>query len=125
MHPWFEKFLTYLKAEKNSSPHTLIGYTHDLREFFRFLGEAPVETAEKDRLRGDLAFLKEANLSKRTIARRTACLRTFFRFVRREGFRPDSPMAGLRSQKLEKKLPLVLDETEDERLLESPEDDLD
>ncbi|MBI2095477.1 MAG: tyrosine recombinase XerC [Candidatus Omnitrophica bacterium] len=124
MHPWFGKFLTYLKAERNSSPHTLIGYTHDLGEFFRFLGDLPVETVEKDRLRAYLAFLKESNLSKRTIARRTACLRTFFRFARREGFRPDNPMASLQSQKLEKRLPLVLDETEVARLLESPEDDL-
>ena len=124
MHQLFEKYLVYLKAEKNSSPHTLISYSHDLKEFFRFLGETPVETLEKDTLRRYLAFLKGSELSKRTIARRTASLRTFFRFIRREGFRKDNPMASIRSQKLEKRLPLVLDEGEVSRLIESPENDL-
>jgi integrase/recombinase XerC len=68
--------------------------------------------------------LKESNLSKRTIARRTAVLRTFFRFLSREGYRKDNPISGIQSQKLEKKLPMVLDETEVAKLLEAPELDL-
>jgi len=119
-----DKFLTYIKVEKNYSPHTLTGYTHDLKDFYGFLGEQRLEQADKHFLRKYLAALKEKALSKRTVARRVACLRSFFRFLKREGLVDANPMALMQNLKLEKKLPLVLDETEVGLLLEAPEDDL-
>ena len=118
------KFLTYLKVERNYSPHTLINYSHDLREFYKSIGETKVELADKNSLRKYLATLKENNLSKRTVARRTASLRSFFKYLKREGFVQNNPMTAIRNQKLEKKLPMVLDENEVSALLECPEDDL-
>jgi tyrosine recombinase XerC len=119
------KFLTYLKVEKNYSGHTLTSYTHDLREFFKFLGES-VKIADIDVLilRRYLALLKENSLSKKTVARRVAVLRTYFRFMIREGYLKKNPMSALRTPKLEKRLPMVLDENEISALLESPDDDL-
>jgi tyrosine recombinase XerC len=119
-----DKFLTYLKIEKNYSPHTLVGYRHDLEEFYVFLGKLTLEEADVLVLRKYLAFLKEKNLSKRTVARRMAALRTFFRFLIREGLLQKNPTAALRTPKLEKKLPMVLDEGEIARLLESPDTDV-
>ncbi|MBI3252952.1 MAG: tyrosine recombinase XerC [Candidatus Omnitrophica bacterium] len=120
----FEKFLKYLGTEKNYSRHTLTGYAADLREFYSFLGNLRLPDVEIIFLRRYLAHLKERNLSKRTVARRMAALRTFFRFLTREGFLKKNPIGLLSSPKLEKKLPMVLDENEVTRLLESPEDDL-
>lgn len=119
-----EKFLIYLKVEKNYSAHTLLSYTHDLEDFYNFLKEAPVKGVDKDSLRRYLAHLASTGLSKRTVARRMAALRTFYKFLVREGFMPKNPMAVVRNPKLEKKLPMVLDENEVTRLLESPEVDL-
>ena len=68
--------------------------------------------------------LKENNLSKRTVARKMAAFRTFFKFLTREGYLKKNPMSALRTPKLEKKLPMVLDENEVSRLMESPANDL-
>ncbi len=119
-----DKFLKYLKVEKNYSEHTLIGYSHDLRHFFSFISGTRLEDVTIGLLRNYLALLKENGLSKRTMARASAVLRTFFKFLCREGILQKNPMAPMRNPKLEKKLPMVLDENEVARLLDSPENDL-
>lgn len=118
------RFLKYLKAEKNTSAHTLVAYSHDLRDFFSFIAGAKIEEVDLVLLRKYLALLKENRLSKRTVARRSAALRTFFKFLTREGFLKKSPMTALANPKLDKMLPMVLDEAQVTRLLESPESDL-
>jgi tyrosine recombinase XerC len=124
MDLWVDKFLTYLKAEKNYSPHTQINYAHDLKEFYDFLGKSRIQSVDVLFLRKYLAYLKEKDLSKKTIARRMAALRTFFKFLVREGHLSKNPMALLRTPKLEKKLPMVLEENEIDVLMNCPEDDL-
>jgi tyrosine recombinase XerC len=120
---FFEKFLKYLKVEKNYSVHTQSAYSRDLAEFYGFTGTA-IGKVDKDALRRYLADLKEKGLSKRTVARRMAALRTYFRFLKREGYLETNPTGQIRTPKLDKKLPMVLDENEITALLESPEDDL-
>ena len=125
MNNEIEKFLMYLKVEKNYSPHTLTSYLNDLREFRRFFPETKLDAVDALGLRRYLAQLKTNELSKRTVARRMATLRTFFKYLVREGLLAKSPMGLVRTPKLEKKLPMVLDENEISRLLESPEPDVD
>ena len=124
MDHYADKFLTYLKVEKNYSKHTLVNYAHDLKNFYAFLGNGRLADADILVLRKYLALLKEKGLSKRTVARHMAALRTFFRFLIREGYLKKNPMSALRTPKLEKKLPMVLDENEVSRLMEAPGDDL-
>lgn len=119
-----EKFLGHLKGEKNYSPNTLVSYTHDLREFYSFLESGELTRLEKGRLRAYLAELSSKGYSKRTVSRRLATLRTFFRFLVREGHLQKNPLAALKNPKQEKKLPMVLEENEVRALLEAPEDDL-
>ena len=119
-----DKFLTYLKVEKNYSKHTLVNYSHDLKDFYTFLDGKPLDDLDVIFLRKYLAILKEKNLSKRSVARRMAALRTFFKFLNREGYLRKNPMSVLRTPKLDKKLPMVLDENEVSRLIESPASDL-
>lgn len=119
-----EKFLVYLKAEKNYSAHTRESYRHDLRRFYLLLDERPLHTVSKDVVRSYLARMNEEGLSRRTIGRRMAALRTFFRFLVREGHIEKNPLAAVRNPKMEKKLPIVMEESEVARLLEAPEDDL-
>jgi integrase/recombinase XerC len=120
-----QQFLNYLKGEKNYSPHTLVNYAHDLKEFYLFKGDEPNDQVTKDRVRSYLAKLNTDGLSKRTVSRRMAALRTFYRFLVREALISKNPLAAVRNPKQEKKLPIILDESDIARLLDAPADDLD
>ena len=117
-------FLVYLKAEKNYSAHTIASYTHDLRQFYLFLDKRSPKDVSKDLIRSYLGRMNAEGLSKRSVSRRMATLRTFYRFLVREGGLQKNPLAAVRNPKLEKKLPRVMEESDVVRLLEAPEDDL-
>lgn len=113
--------MTYLRIEKNASPYTLTNYEIDLKEFNASLRDKPLESITHVDVRLFLARMKEKNFSKRTVARKMACLRSFFRFLCREGYVKTNPAAGLQTPRLEKKLPLFLDTNEVVKLIESPD----
>jgi integrase/recombinase XerC len=120
MNRYARKFLDYLTIERNYSPHTQTNYAVDLREFEAFLGTTPVERADLGLLRRYLLELKKRNLAPTSIARKLATLRSFYRFLAREGLMKKSPAAGLRGPKLGRRLPLFLSEEDVARLLEFP-----
>ncbi len=117
MERHIEKFMRYLEIEKNYSPHTIINYRHDLEDFKEFLQDRPVENVDYLSLRKYLAVLKEKKLGVRTVSRRLSSLRSFFRFLIREGFIKTNPILIVSSPKQEKHLPLFLTEEEVKRLL--------
>lgn len=118
---YIQKFITYLRVEKNASPHTLTNYLIDLKEFNGSIKQKLLEDITHVDVRLFLARLKERNFSKRSVARKMACLRSFFRFLCREGYVKTNPASGLQTPKIEKKLPLFLDTDEVVRLIESPD----
>ena len=118
---YIQKFITYLKIEKNASPHTITNYQIDLKEFSASLKEKPLEKISHTDVRLFLARMKEKKLSKRSVARKMACLRSFFRFLCREGYIKSNPAAGLQTPKQEKRLPIFLDVDKVVRLIESPD----
>lgn len=120
---YIQKFLRYLEIEKNASKHTLLNYSIDLRSLKDFLKDEPIEKIDHITLRRYLAFLKENNLSKTSIARKVAAIRSFFRFLCREGFLKTNPASSLSTPKREKYLPKFLDENEVVKLIESPQGD--
>ncbi|MGE4357558.1 MAG: tyrosine recombinase XerC [Candidatus Omnitrophota bacterium] len=124
MERYIEKFLNYLKIEKNYSEHTLINYTIDLRYFSSFFKDKSIEEINHLDVRRFLAELKARNLSKKTVARRVSCLRSFFKFLVREGYIKSNPALGIRAPKLDKKLPLFLTVDEVTKLIESTDNDL-
>jgi tyrosine recombinase XerC len=119
MQRYIEKFIRYLEIEKNYSPHTALNYRLDLEGFARFLAEVPLEKVDYLALRKYLAALKEHNDSSRTIARHLSSLRSFFKFLVREGYLKQNPILSLASPKLEKHLPQFLTEEEINRLLDT------
>jgi len=123
MKRYIDKFVTYLEIEKNSSNYTILNYKHDLEEFGAFLKETPLENVEYLTLRKYLAHLKSKNLKPRTLARKISCLRTFFRFLCREGYLKANPTALLLTPKLDKRLPEFLTEDEMLKLLNAPPKD--
>ena len=119
---YIDKFINYLKIEKNMSRHTVLNYSVDLEAFAEFLGDAAeIDAIDYLTLRRYLAALKEKDYSKQTVARKLATLRSFFKFLFREGHVRSNPITGLSTPKLDKKLPVFLDEKEVAKLLEAPD----
>lgn len=105
-----EKFFYYLKFVKNASEHTLRSYGNDLKALQEFLENEKIilsslEEIDKRILRSFLAHLTLKKASKRTLVRRIACLRCFFKFYRQTGWIKSNPMEEIDSPKLEKSLP--------------------
>jgi len=120
MQRYIERFLRYLEIEKNASAHTLLNYKLDLEHFQNFIGQTEIEKVDYLALRKYIAHLKENNLAQKSVSRKISCLRSFFRFLCREGYLKNNPVLTLVSPKRQKTLPLFLTEEEVVRLIESP-----
>ncbi|MFA5270883.1 MAG: tyrosine recombinase XerC [Candidatus Omnitrophota bacterium] len=110
-----DKFLNYLNIEKNYSPYTVINYKIDLREFDAFLtqvGQKDIKEIDYFVLRKFLATLSEKNLNKRSVSRKISTLKSFFKFMIREGEIKSNPAASLIYPRLDKNLPGFLTESE-------------
>ena len=121
MERHIEKFLRYLEIEKNASSHTILNYRLDLENFRDFLKEAQVGDVDYLFVRKYLAQLKEKNLSARTMGRKLSSLRSFFRFLVKEGYIKVNPVDAITSPKQEKTLPKFLTEEDVVRLIEAPD----
>jgi len=122
-------FLRHLERERNASPNTIRAYGEDLRQFTDYLegalGREPrPEDADHVLIRGFLAELHRRGLKKVSSARKLAGLRTFFRFLCREGRLERNPARVLLSPRLEKRIPTPLDEGQVAALLDVPGDDV-
>ncbi len=125
MNP-IDDFLRHLAVERNLSPHTVRAYQGDLLRFAAFMGgEAGLLDRPPDviALRRFLADLHASNFAKSSMARLLACLRTFYDYFLRIGRIAANPVRSVRTPRLDKKLPGVLDEDEVRRLLEATEGD--
>ncbi|MFA5117636.1 MAG: tyrosine recombinase XerC [Candidatus Omnitrophota bacterium] len=116
---YIEKFIRYLEIEKNYSKYTILNYHLDLEAFRLFLGESDLEKVDYLTLRKYLATLKERKLVARTVSRRLSSLRSFFKFLVREGFLKNNPILAISSPKQDKHLPSFLTEEEVSRLIDA------
>lgn len=119
-----EDFLTYLRVERQLSPHTVRNYAADLRAFLSFWEEQypgqPLELATYRQLRPYLAQVARGR-RKTTLARKLASLRTFFTFLQRQGRLESNPAALAPTPKLDKPLPRFLTVDEVVQLLGRPQ----
>ena len=117
-------FLAYLELERGLSRNTLSAYRSDLMQFGAFLIRRGLRPTEAQH--GDLAaFLSEladgpTPVAAATIGRKVACLRSFYRHLRREGIIEHDPTAELRGPRKSQRLPRVLSRDEVARLLREP-----
>jgi integrase/recombinase XerC len=120
-----QRFLQYLRVERNASELTIKSYREDLEALVDYLTEtggpcpAPSALTTLD-LRGYVASLQEAAYAKTTIARRLASLRSFFRFGQRECWTNSNPAKPLRNPRKPRNLPHFLSADDLTRLLETP-----
>ncbi len=120
MNRYLEKFVNYLEIEKNYSPHTLLNYQIDLNEFLTFIDKTPIEGVDYIMLRRFLAHLREKQLRPRSLARKLSSIRSFFKFLHRDGFVQENPATLLMSPKLDKTLPRFLSEPDMIKFIEAP-----
>jgi integrase/recombinase XerC len=121
-----EDFLRYLRVERQLSPHTLRNYRLDLTQFLEFCaghrdGLSLSQVTYQD-LRPFLAAALQIN-RKTTVARKLSTLRTFFKYLMRQGIATQNPAKLARSPKLEKALPHYLSVDEAFHLLGEPKGD--
>ena len=115
-----EQFLLSLR-ERNSSPHTIKAYATDLGQFREFLGPA-IRWTEIDHItvRGFLSHLYDKGLSKTSVARALAAVRSLYKWLAREGVVEQNPAMLVSTPKLPKKLPRVPTIEELNAVLDSP-----
>ncbi|MFQ5724720.1 MAG: site-specific integrase, partial [Terriglobia bacterium] len=111
-----ERFLKYLRDERNASAHTLRNYRSDLRQFHDYLAipdrkgrarEPQLGEVNHLLIREYLGDLYSRHRQKTSVARKLAVLRSFFKFCVREGLREDNPARLVRTPRLPQRLPAV------------------
>jgi integrase/recombinase XerD len=120
-------FLGYLELERGLSRNTLEAYRSDLQQFGDYLNRCGVRpmAVSGNVLAGWITEIAQGDGERRpaapaTLQRKLACLRSFYRYLRREGLIVDDPTAELRAPRASQKLPRVLTRDQVNRLLEQP-----
>lgn len=113
MKPVIDKFVAYLRYERNASPETLTSYQSDLEQFRVFLtppGEKTLPLGEVTHrvIREFIAWLYDRRLQKASVARKLAALRSFFKFCVRERIVKQNPARLVSTPKLPKRVPPIL-----------------
>ena len=125
-YPDVRKFLQYLAVEKNTSALTVKNYGADIAVFIEFLktrysGGFNWNDISVPDIRSYLAEMNGKKYARTTIARRISALRSFYKYLQRESRVKQNPFVKVRTPKLEKHLPVFLEELEINELLELPD----
>jgi integrase/recombinase XerC len=118
-----ESFLKYIQFEKRYSPKTLISYKTDLRQFDAFLKkdfESKTEDANYGMIRGWIVSLSEQKLDASSINRKIACLRSYYKFLRKREVISKDPLLKVKVLKVKKKLPHFINESDIIKNLDTP-----
>ena len=125
--PCVVNFTRHLTSERNASEHTISGYLQDIAQFVAHVWpgaqtRAPYDWHMPDRFaaRGFLVKFQKEGSAPATTRRKLASLRSFFRFLEREGVVERNPFGGLRGPRLARHLPQILTVTQVAALLEAP-----
>jgi integrase/recombinase XerC len=113
-------FIAYLKNARNVSPHTVRSYLSDLEQFSGFLGTTDLNTVDHRTLRAYLAHLMGLKINKSSIARKLSAIRSFFKYLNREGVVATNPARLVATPRRDKRLPSVLTADDAQRLMDSP-----
>ncbi len=127
-----ESFLLYLKDQKGFSPYTLKSYRTDLEQFFRFVqNRNSTSAAEREKATDSASFepmvVREylgslyGKLKRSSIARKLSAVKSFFRFLEKEGGAGGNPAAEIRTPRIEQVIPPHLQVDEVFRLLQRPD----
>jgi integrase/recombinase XerC len=118
-----DEFLEYLRYERNASPHTIDAYRRDLLQLATYLDSRKIRLPRADNLvlRGWLAELHDRHLSKTSVARKLAAVRSFFQFCLKRRILDDNPAKIVSRPKLDSPVPSFLSESEIGQFLDLPD----
>lgn len=109
-----KRFFQYLQYEKRFSPHTLAAYQNDLGQFFSFLEERhqvrDIISIHHTHIRFWIVHLLGEGTSARSVNRKLSCLKTYFKFLRKQGDIQSNPMTRVLAPKTRKRLPVFIHE---------------
>jgi integrase/recombinase XerC len=114
------RFIRYLEVERGVSVHTVRAYRKDLEEFSSYATAKPENTDLID-IRGFIAAQINKGLNKITVSRRLSSVRSFFKYLHREGYITANPAKLVSNPKIPKMLPRYLSVDDVFSLIERPE----
>ncbi|OPX33654.1 tyrosine recombinase XerC [candidate division KSB1 bacterium 4484_188] len=123
-----DNFLHYLRTERVYSQNTLVSYRTDLSQFLEYLenregsSQVRLEMVDTGNIKDFVENLFIHGLNKRSIARKLSAIKSYFRYLKRMGIISANPALGISAPKLDKNLPVVLDEEQARKLMELPPD---
>lgn len=123
MEKLLQEYLNYLIVERGAAQNTLKAYEHDLRHYLDYLDRQNITSPDQIKRTDILKYLSALQAAKytaRTTARNIACLKTFHKFLIREGITENNPTLDLLSPKIAQRLPEVLTVDEVKKILEQP-----
>lgn len=117
-----DKYIRYLKIEKNASQHTIAAYQRDLSQLLDFLAKtfpeiSDINTLDRHHLRSWLVDLSQRRFKRSTLQRKIATVRSFFKYAFKRGIVKHNIARHLISPKSEKRLPKVISELDLSRTL--------
>jgi integrase/recombinase XerC len=115
-------FLQYIQYEKRFSPHTVTAYKGDLEQFADYLNVTykinEIQEVNHTFIRSWMVSLMEAGITSRSINRKITTLKTFYKFLMKNGVVTANPMLKVQSPKQSKKLPVFVEESKMEMLFD-------
>lgn len=121
---WKEKFIQYLRVEKNYSSHTGISYFEDLSQFEEFIngeqGAFDPTRIDSDHIRIWMSQLMEQGLKARSVNRKLSAVKSFFRYLKKKGVIVQNPAEAVTGPKTNKKLPSFVNDTEMTKVIDDP-----
>lgn len=120
-----DHFLEYLNVEKHASKHTIIAYTNDLQQFTDFMQSdyevQDLSLATGKQIRTWVVHLMQEGKTPRTVRRKLATLKAFFKYLRRQAVIQKDPMLKVIAPKMGKRLPNFVQEDKMDLLLDEIE----
>ncbi len=116
-----ERFIQYIEDERRLSPHTIAAYKNDLRQFFDFLEEMEINSTKNinhSTIRSWIIQLIENKVSNRSVNRKLSTLKTYFKYLIKEGELDENPMNKVLAPKTSKRLPVFVEEKSMDLLLD-------
>ena len=126
MREHIDSYISFLKNEKNYSNNTVISYKNDLLQLLNYLKDYKIirrnniQYIDRSIMRKYIVYLKKCDYSIRSICRKISTIRSFFKFLSREGIVDINPTINLITPKIDKKLPHFLYLEEINKLIETP-----
>lgn len=120
---FIDRFIRFLSFEKRYSPHTVSAYQREVTNYAEYLTthEIPVDEAGHRHVRSYLAGLSEAGMEASSINRAISALRTYYKFLLREGLSTHNPMSLVKAMRTAKRLPVVVEEAKLCEMLDASE----